>query len=70
MHSDEKVHLENTSLTLKEINREIYRFMQKSLSLTFDSGIDMPLDFEFSIETKSNYEGPWTGHYMMSVLEQ
>jgi len=66
MSSTEKVHLDNKTLTLKQINR----FMQRSMSLTFESGNGVPLDFEFSIETKSNYEGYITGHYMMTVKEQ
>ena len=66
MHSKEKVHLESKTLTLKGINR----FMQRSLSLTFDSGNDMPLDFEFSIETKSSSPRAYSGHYMMTLEEQ
>jgi len=68
MHFSEKVHLEDKTLALKEVNR----FIQRSLGLTFDSGTnDSPLDFEFSIESKSNQPyDQLTGHYMMTVKEQ
>ena len=67
MASSQKVVLGDQSLTFKKIDS----FLQKSISLTYDSGNDMPLDFAFSIESKFNeVRGSRTGHYMMTVENQ
>ena len=65
--SGQELVLGDQTLTLKKIDS----FLQRSISLTYDSGNEMPLDFAFSIESKSNdFYGSGTGHYMMTVKDQ